>query len=158
MPGFALACVIRSATERNFGILRHHQQIGKNADQRDRRKIADRVVVDRWEQVAIDRQPAGSDQHGVAVRRRARDEFHRDVAAGAWLVLDHDLLAPDFREPRAEDATDGVDAAAGCERYDQTDVASGPGLRICASAESGSQRGCCGKAREAAAVEHGVQS
>src|SRR5262249_14062125 len=59
------------------------------------------------------------DATGAWSRRKA-------VAAGARLVLGHHLLAPHFREPRAEDAADPVDAAARRERHDELHEAVGP--------------------------------
>ena len=107
---------------------RHHQQVREQADQGDRREVGDRIVADRREQVAVEREPGGGDVHGVAIGSGARDLLGGDVAAGARLVLDHDLLAPHLAEPRAEDAGDAVDAAAGRERHHQLHDAGGPGL------------------------------
>ena len=66
---------------------------------------------------------------GVAVGRRARHRFHRDVAVGAAAVVDHDLLTV---EPAGEKwphlARDQVAAGAGRIRHDEADRAAGPVL------------------------------
>ena len=56
---------------------------------------------------------------GVAVGRRRQHVLHADIAAGADVVLDDELLAELFRQVLAEDARDGVVGAAGGERNDE---------------------------------------
>ena len=129
--------------------LRHDEYVGEEADQRDRGKVVDRIVVDRGEEIAVDGKTRGGDVHGVAVGGGAGDVFRGDVAAGARLVLHHHLLAPHFRQPRADDAADRVDAASGRERHDQLDETGGPSLRRrslrdgSAASQRGRERGCC---------------
>ena len=53
-----------------------------------------------------------------------------NVAARTGLVLDHDLLAPDFRQASGDNAGGGIRAATGREADDQADDPIGPrGLR-----------------------------
>jgi hypothetical protein len=49
----------------------------------------------------------------VAVRLRLRDRLRREIAAGAWTVLDDELLAEMFRQPLADQAGISVVDAAG---------------------------------------------
>ena len=67
-------------------------------------------------------------QDGVAVGRRFRDRVGRDVAAGAWTVLDDHRLAEGFAELGAEHAGKHVDRAAGDEGDDDADRLMGIGL------------------------------
>ena len=53
-----------------------------------------------------------------------------DIAAGARLVFDHHLLAPDFGQPVGDDASDDVGPAAGRERHHKPHEAVRPGLRL----------------------------
>ena len=57
---------------------------------------------------------------GVAVGRRCQHVLHADIAAGADVVLDDELLVELFRQILAEDARDGVVGPAGGERNDET--------------------------------------
>src|SRR5262249_11112982 len=79
--------------------------------------------------------------------------------AGARLVLDHHLLAPHFGEPRAEDAADPVDAAAGRERHDEFHEAVGPAWQRRSLRGRGAAEGEDGRRRrqgeEPAPVDHG---
>src|SRR5262249_48564205 len=83
--------------------------------------------------------------------------FRGDIAAGARLVLDHHLLAPHFGEPRAEDAADPVDAAAGRERHDEFHEAVGPAWQRRRLRGRGAAEGEDGRRRdqgeEAAAID-----
>src|SRR4051794_27665916 len=53
-----------------------------------------------------------------------------DIAAGATLVLDHDLLAPDFGQPARRDSRGGIRATPRRETDDEADDAVGP-VRLC---------------------------
>src|SRR5215467_9155459 len=75
-------------------VRRHHQE-RKRAYQRDRRKIAD-GVRQRAIEKAAGREGRGAHEHRVAVGVGACDRRSADVGAGAGLVLNHHLLAPDL--------------------------------------------------------------
>ena len=77
------------------------------------------------------RDGAAREQHGVTVRRRLGDAARAGHAAGAGHVLDHDLLAEDFAQPRGENARERVDRAAGGVRHDHGHRAGRPILRAC---------------------------
>src|SRR5262249_5687252 len=113
--------------------------------------------ADRRKQEAVDREPAGRDVERVAVGGGAGDEFGRDVAAGARLVVHDDLLAPHFREPRTDDAADRIDAAAGRERHHELDDPVRPGGAMREAAASGEwrKRGC---AREHHEMPHEIST
>ena len=66
-------------------------------------------------------------QHGVAVGLGAHDRFGADIGGAAAAILDHHLLAPDFRQLAGDHARDGVGAAARRERHDQAHEAVRPG-------------------------------
>jgi hypothetical protein len=79
----------------------------------------------------------GGDQERVTIGRGFRDVFGADLAgAAARLVLNHHLLAPRFRQPLAEPASDHVGDAAGGKRHDDVDRFGGIGLRRRSGARS----------------------
>src|SRR5262249_54841349 len=89
------------------------------ADECDGREVGDRVVPERGIEIAVGRMRERGDVDGVAVGIGTGNEFGCNVAAGAGLVLDHDLLAPDLREAGRDDTGSRVDSAPRCERaYD----------------------------------------
>ncbi len=102
--------------------VRHHHDVRLHADQRDRREVGDRVVAERGVEKAVGRVRHRGDEERVAVGLGLGDRLGADIGAGAGLVLDHDLLAPDLGEPMADDAGDRVGGAAGHERNDEPHV------------------------------------
>jgi hypothetical protein len=79
--------------------------------------------------MTIDRVRERGDVDGAAVGIGMGDELGRDIAAGAGLAFDQNLLAPDLRQPVGDDAGGRVDAAAGRDRTDDADRPAGPALR-----------------------------
>ena len=114
--------------------VRHAHVEGEAHQQRDRRKIGERVVGERAVERAVDRQRRTPDQHRVAVRVGPRDHLGADIGAGAAFVLDHDLLAPRLGKRIGDDAGDGVGRPARCIRHDDTHESARPLLsrRLCA--------------------------
>ena len=108
----------------------HHHQVGYDRDQRDRCKIARRVVASRIEP-RIDRETRPGQKHGVAVGRGLRDGLGPDVAASATFVFNNDLLAPQLRQSVRQRAAERIAAAAGWKRHDEAHVAAGIVLRAC---------------------------
>ena len=154
LPVLALAWAMSSWTDfagEEFGTTR---RLGKWQIMRHRREVGDRIVAERGVEEAIDRHRQRADQDGVAVGLGARDRLGADIAAGAALVLDHHLLAPDLGQPVGEDARDHVGSAAGRKRHDQSDMTVGPALRPGSADEGG--RECCGRTKPGhlAAGEH----
>ena len=97
-----------------------HQQRVRHARQpRDRREVAREVEVEPLVERAVDGVGGGADQDGVAVGRRVDDAFGRDVAAGARLVLDHELRAEPLGEPLADQARQHVGRPAGRKSDDE---------------------------------------
>jgi len=97
LPGFALAKAIISRHRVTGVAAVDDQHVGRDRDQADRGEILDRSVGHLRVQARVDgvrRQRAH--HHRVAVRRRLGDGVGPDVAAGAGLVLHHDLLPPGF--------------------------------------------------------------
>ena len=136
LPGLALALSMNSFKRVHRRIFRYHDKVRVLAEQRDRDEIGHRIVVQRRVEHRHDRQRRRAEQHGVAVGRRVGRGVVGDVAARAALVLDDDLLAPDFRQPAGGDARGRVGAAAGREADDQPHHAGRPAA--CAEANRGS--------------------
>jgi hypothetical protein len=59
------------------------------------------------------RKGRGADEHGVAIGVGACDRSGRDIGASARLVLNHQLLAPNARQPIGGDACDRIGRSAG---------------------------------------------
>jgi hypothetical protein len=98
---------------RRNGRVHQHDQRARG-DQPDRREIPSRVVADILIERRIDRERAGAaETERIAVGRGFRDLARRDRAAGAALVLDHDLLAERAAHLLGDDARHQVIAAAG---------------------------------------------
>src|SRR5262245_2162204 len=68
---------------------------------RDRRDVADEVVVEAVIERGVDCGAAADREEGVAVGRRAHDRFNSNVAAAAGTVLDDELLTETLRQPLA---------------------------------------------------------
>src|SRR5262245_7021662 len=86
------------------------------------------------------------DVDGVAIGVGTRDEFGCDVAARPGLVLDHDLLAPNLREPGGDDTRSRVDSSTRRDRADDAHHLAGPRLRT--SSERARRRGATEKRYE----------
>ena len=93
------------------------ERVWARCEQRDRRKRLQRVVGQLVER-RVDRMRDGDDQQRVAVGRCFRHQLGADDAAGAGLVLDHELLAEPLAELRADDARQNVVEPARRERHD----------------------------------------
>ena len=114
------------------------------------------VVVERGIEEAVDRERQRPDQDRVAIGVGARDRLGADIAAGAALVLDHHLLAPERGEPVGEDAGDRVGSASRRERNDQANDAARPALCARGAHRQGrSERRRGGKPDQPAAGDHG---
>ena len=99
------------------------QQHRRIVDEADRLKILLGVVAQIGEQAGRSQQRDMVDQDGGAVRVGARHALIRARAAGAYHVFDHDGLAERPRHLVADQACDGVGAAAGRIRHHQRDGA-----------------------------------
>ena len=119
-------------------------------DRPDHGEVAGRVVgrVLRRRRGHRDR-AARAEHQGVAVRRPLHDLGGRDHAAATGAVLDHHLLAEDFRQRGRDRARGDVDVAARCERHD--DAHRLVGKILCGGA--GQHRHA---AREQQRAEHGT--
>src|SRR5262249_30145657 len=106
----------------------HHHDVRLSADQRHRREIGDRIVVERRIEKAIGRVGHRGDVERVAVGIGSGCDLSADIGAGAAAVLDDHLLTPGLGEPIARDGGDRVGGAAGHERNDEADVTRGPSL------------------------------
>ena len=76
-----------------------------------------------------------SDQQRVAVRRLARNVTRRNVAAGAWLRFDNEILPERFGKSVGDQPSGGVDRASGrdgrYQRHHTVRVAFSEGCRGC---------------------------
>ena len=103
-------------------VLVDHQHQRQGADQRHRRKAADRIVA---QVVRHGRKHRGRgrrlEDDGVAVGLGVRERVGRDGAAAAGLVLDHELVAEPLAQLHRCDARQEVDAAARRERHQHAD-------------------------------------
>ena len=140
LPGLALALSMKSLSESHRRVLRDHDEVRVLAEQRDRHEVGHRIVVQRRIEHRHDRQRRRAEQHGVAVGRGMGRGVVGDVAAGAALVLDDDLLAPHLRQAAGGDAGGGVGAAARREADDQPHHARRPRLRRPTRTEAGRAR------------------
>ena len=71
----------------------HHHDEGLADDGRDRRDVADEIVIELVvERCADDVVHAGHEQ-GIAVRRCAHDSLGANKPAGTWSVLHNEWLA-----------------------------------------------------------------
>jgi chromosome condensin MukBEF MukE localization factor len=87
----------------------HHQHVGRGRHQRDRRQLAERVVVQvarqrrRGHQRAVD-----GEQQRIAIGGGARHHAGADIAAGAGTVFHHHRLAQRGGQLFGHDARDQV--------------------------------------------------
>ena len=108
----------------------HEDDVGRQADARDRREVAQLVVGHLRVERDRDRvrRDVGLEQR-VPVRRRLRDVGRAQRAGGADAVFDDDLLAPQPREALGDGAPHDIRRGSGVERNDVADGFTGPGLR-----------------------------
>jgi hypothetical protein len=120
LPGCALASAISSCTlcTGNEGFT--STMSGLVAISPTGAKVLARVVTCFWIKRGIDGERAGTaEPERVAVGRRLGDLARADRAAGAAMVLDHDLLAERLAHELGDAARQHVVAAAGRVRNDQ---------------------------------------
>ena len=82
-------------------------------DAGDRREVAQKIETELVVERRVDRVVGADHQQRVAVGRRARDRLGRDVAAGARLVLDDELLGELLGQRLRDQARQDVDRLAG---------------------------------------------
>src|SRR5690349_12435384 len=99
----------------------HDQNQGETGYLRDRGKVAKRteghVFLKAWQ--AHDVVVRG--KQGVAIRRRLRNALDSDLARGAWLGFDQELLTEDGCELLCHEPRRDLDRIARAERYDDPD-------------------------------------
>ena len=107
-PGLALAystSSLRFLTGRDG---RTSNTYGNLRDQRDRREILDRVVVELLVKAGADGERRRTEKDGVTVGPRLRHKFDADVAAGAGTVFRHHRLAEPFGKLLSDDASQNI--------------------------------------------------
>ena len=126
------------------GVLRGNRRVDhdhgrEGGRQRDRREVLEDVVGQlRAVQRGRDGMRAVVGHHQrVAVGRRLGDQRAAHRAAGARLVLHHDLLADPFRQLLRQDAAERVGVAARRVRHDQPDRPRRKGCRLRGGGQGG---------------------
>jgi hypothetical protein len=89
----------------------HHVRHTDNAG--DWRDVANEIEIELLVQRGVDCIRRSGQEERIAVRRRARDRLGGDVAAGAWPVLNNELLTEPLREPLSYQTRDDVTRTAG---------------------------------------------
>ncbi len=98
-------------------VVARHQHQRLLDHQRDRRKIADRIVERFLIERLVLREGVDTTEHDlIAVGSGLGDTRRSSHAAGAADVLDHHLLAENLRQPRRQDAPHRIRRAARRER------------------------------------------
>ena len=119
-PGRALASAINSRTFFAGTEGADHQHVGHRGHQRDRRKVAQRVVRHFGIQIRIDRVRAHrAHEQGVAIRRAFRHIVGTDVAARAGAIVDNDRLLPGLRQLLTDGACCNIERPARRKRHDK---------------------------------------
>ena len=113
-------------------IVVHQEDRAGVAEDRDRREIADRMILEVGIERDVGRQRAGRIGHHqrIAIRRRVDDLLDRDGAAGAGAVVDDDGLACGPRDAIEHDAGDDIGHAGRRERNHHLDGLLGVVQRI----------------------------
>src|SRR5262249_8710047 len=86
----------------------HLHDMWHAVDARNRRNIANEVVVEFFEQCCIDCCGSTDHEERIAVCRRTHDRLYTDIAATAWTVLDDELLTEALRQPLTNEARSNV--------------------------------------------------
>jgi hypothetical protein len=126
--GLGVGDEIARALDRHLRI--HHHHVGHDRHHADRREILVEVVGELRVSRLRDRVMDRSHEKRVAVGRRLRGFRRAERAARAAAVLDHDLLAPFFRQLRADHARQQIGRSARRERHDPADRLGGILLRM----------------------------
>jgi hypothetical protein len=95
----------------------HLHAVGLVAYARNRRDVADKIVIE----LLVERRVYGvryvHQEERIAIGRRVHYGFGGDIAAGAWTVLNDELLAEPFGQPMRQQAPRDV----GCTASGETD-------------------------------------
>ena len=103
---------------------RRHEQIGRRAKDRDRRKIPLHIEWQVRNERRVDREVSRrDDEQDAAVRRGAADGVDPDIAGAAGAVFDAGLLSGARLVFLSQKPAENIDRPAGRERQDQSDRA-----------------------------------
>ena len=97
--------------------VRHEHKIDKLGDERDWRKIRNRIVAERTVETGVHREGCCGKQDRVSIRIGSCGVFVANVDAGASLVLNKNLLVPHLGKLVCEHACDNIRRAAGSDRH-----------------------------------------
>src|SRR5262249_5527090 len=97
------------------------------------------IIIER----RVDRIGEAGEQQRIAVGGRTHDRLGGDISAGAWPVLDDDLLTKPVRQPASDQASHNVGASARRKAHDDVYGARRIGLRP-RDPRYGRQRGSTG--------------
>ena len=95
--GLGVGDELGNGLDRNHGI--HHHQVGHADDARDRRDVADKIVIELVVKRRVCRVRQRDQKKRVAVRGRAYYRLGGDIATGARPVLDDEWLTKPLRQP-----------------------------------------------------------
>src|SRR5262245_25925357 len=117
----------------------HLHDMWHAVDARNRRNIANEVVVEFFEQCCIDCCGSTDHEERIAVWRRTHDRLYTDIATTARTVLDDELLTEALRQPLTNEARSNVVNTTGRKSHRPRRI----GLRSC-NTRHGRQRGSAG--------------
>jgi len=96
----------------------YHHDVGLAANARDRRDVADEIIVELVVKSRVDRVRLTRQEERVTVTRCTHDRLGADIGAGTRPVLDDEWLAKSFRKPLPDQAGRDVDRSAGGKSND----------------------------------------
>jgi hypothetical protein len=96
----------------------YHHDKGRAGNACDRRDVADEIEVERVVERRIDRVRRDDQKERIAVRGCTHDRLGGDIGAGAWPVLDDELLAEPLRQPLTHQTRDEINRAARGKAHD----------------------------------------
>ena len=110
--GLGVSDEFRNCLGREFGV--DHDDIGQTRGARDRRDVANEIVVERRPvQCRVDDVRRADRQQRIAVGGRTHDGLGGDIARGAGPILDDDRLTETLLQPLPDHAGEKVRRAAG---------------------------------------------
>src|SRR5262249_9063968 len=111
----------------------HLHDMWHAVDARNRRNIANEVVVEFCEQCRMDCGGSTDHEERIAVCRRTHDRLYTDIATTARTVLDDALLTEALRQPMTNEARSNVVNTTGRKWDNDTHRPRRIGLRPCDS-------------------------
>ena len=108
--GLGVGDELRNGLRRQLRSNHHHLRDANDAG--DRRRVAQKIEIEMLIKRGVDGVRTGHQQQRVTVGRRLHHRLGGDVGAGAWPVVDDELLAELFGQPFRRQPRHGVGGAA----------------------------------------------